>query len=269
MWSVWLVFCDCGFHSLCPLTDKDKRLIEASWWERLTGGKLRLIGAALLSKCLIQFPVDGWGSVPSMLLGLRRNCGRVNVPGNGSLLQKDLCTYCCILCLWPHSWPHSRPLLIHVSAGDCWTLMGKFAPCGDSSFLLAPGLLKVLFVFSKSLFPQPYRSSIIKSHWPPKSDFLGVLSPFARSSGWEICCFVLCLVAQLCPTLCDPMDCSPPGSFVHADSLSKNTGVGCHALLQGIFPTQGSNPGLPNCRQILYHLSHQGSPCRLGPCSLN
>ena len=34
----------------------------------------------------------------------------------------------------------------------------------------------------------------------------------------------------------------------------------CHALLQGIFPTQGSNPGLPHCRQILYHLSHQGSP---------
>ena len=50
------------------------------------------------------------------------------------------------------------------------------------------------------------------------------------------------LVTQLCPTLCDPMDCSPPGSFVHGDSLGKNTRVGCHALLQGIFPTQGSNP---------------------------
>jgi len=36
--------------------------------------------------------------------------------------------------------------------------------------------------------------------------------------------------------------------------------VGCHALLQGIFPTQGLNSGLPHCRQILYHLSHQGSP---------
>ena len=50
---------------------------------------------------------------------------------------------------------------------------------------------------------------------------------------------------------------SPPGSSVHGDSLGKNTGVGCHALLQGIFPTQGMNPGLPHCRQILYHLSHQ------------
>ena len=47
------------------------------------------------------------------------------------------------------------------------------------------------------------------------------------------------------------------------DFLGKNTGVGCHFLLQGIFPTQGLNPGLLHCRQKLYHLSHQGSPERL------
>ena len=64
------------------------------------------------------------------------------------------------------------------------------------------------------------------------------------------------LVTQSCPTLCDPMDCSPPGSSVHGDNPVKNTGVGCHSLLQGIFPTQGSNPGLLYCKQILYHLSH-------------
>ena len=71
---------------------------------------------------------------------------------------------------------------------------------------------------------------------------------------------VLCLVAQLCLTLCDPMDCSPPGSSVHGDSPGKNTGVGCHALLQGIFPIQGSNQGLLHGRQIPYQLSYQGSP---------
>ena len=49
-----------------------------------------------------------------------------------------------------------------------------------------------------------------------------------------------------CPTLCNPMDCIPPGSSVH--------GVGCSSLLQG------SNPGVLHCRQILYHLSHKGSP---------
>ena len=42
------------------------------------------------------------------------------------------------------------------------------------------------------------------------------------------------------------------------DSLGKNTGVGCHTLFQGMFPTWGSNPGLLHCRPILYHLSHQG-----------
>ena len=69
---------------------------------------------------------------------------------------------------------------------------------------------------------------------------------------------VLCLVAQFCPTLCDLMDRSPPGFSAHGDSPGMNTGVGCHSPLQGIFPTQGSNPGLPHFRRILYHLSHQG-----------
>ena len=67
-------------------------------------------------------------------------------------------------------------------------------------------------------------------------------------------------VSQLCLTLCNPMDCSPPGSSCLWDSPGKNTGVGCHALFQGIFPTQESNLGLPQCRQTRYHLSHQGSP---------
>ena len=64
-------------------------------------------------------------------------------------------------------------------------------------------------------------------------------------------------VAQLCLILCDPVNCSPWGSSVHGDSPGKNTGVGCHTLLQGIFPTQGSNPGFPHCTWILYHLRHQ------------
>ena len=57
-----------------------------------------------------------------------------------------------------------------------------------------------------------------------------------------------------------PHNCSLPGFSVLGDSLGKNTGAGCRALLQGIFPTQRSNPGLLHCRQILYLLSHQGSP---------
>ena len=91
---------------------------------------------------------------------------------------------------------------------------------------------------------------------------------WVRLMGFWICdkqapieaCAVLSLVAQLCPTLSDPTDCSPSGSSVHGDSPGKNTGVDSLSFLQGIFPTQGLNPGLLHCRQILYQLSYQGSP---------
>ena len=49
-------------------------------------------------------------------------------------------------------------------------------------------------------------------------------------------------------------------NWINLDYLQGNTGVGCRFLLQGIFPTQGSNPGLLHYRQIRYCLSHQGSP---------
>ena len=61
-------------------------------------------------------------------------------------------------------------------------------------------------------------------------------------------------VAQSSLTLCNPMDYTVHGI------VGQNTGVGSLSLLQGIFPTQGWNPGLPHCRWILYQLSHRGSP---------
>ena len=71
---------------------------------------------------------------------------------------------------------------------------------------------------------------------------------------------VLCFVTQSCLTLCNPWTIAHQAPSVRGDSPGKNSGVGCHAPLQGIFPSWGSNLGLPHCRQILYHLSHQGSP---------
>ena len=71
--------------------------------------------------------------------------------------------------------------------------------------------------------------------------------------------YVMCLVIHSCMILCDPMGWGLPGSSVNGDSPGKNTGVGCHALLQGIFPTQGLNPGFLHFRRVLYHLSQQGS----------
>ena len=63
-----------------------------------------------------------------------------------------------------------------------------------------------------------------------------------------------------CLTLCDPMDCSLPRLLCPWDFSGKNTGVGCHFLLQEIFPMKGLNPGLLHCRQMLYRLSHQENP---------
>ena len=84
------------------------------------------------------------------------------------------------------------------------------------------------------------------------------MNKFYHTLSMQLCC-VLCY-AWSCPTLCDPMNSSPPYSSVPGDSPGWNTGVGCHALLQGIFQSQGSNAGLPHCRQFLYHLCYLGGP---------
>ena len=80
---------------------------------------------------------------------------------------------------------------------------------------------------------------------------------FIYSFSMPVC---VCSVTQSCLTLCNPMDCSLLGSSVHGISQGRIPELGCHFLLQEIFPTQGLNLGLPHCRQLLYHLSHRGSP---------
>ena len=72
-------------------------------------------------------------------------------------------------------------------------------------------------------------------------------------------------LGNLCVCACSVMSESsrphrlqPTRFLCPQDSPGKNTGVGCHFLLQGIFPTQESNPGLLYCRQMIYSLSHQG-----------
>ena len=103
--------------------------------------------------------------------------------------------------------------------------------------------------------------------WPPacfcRQGHWNMATPIgahAARGSWH--CSVTCACALLSRqswlTLW-PRGCSPPGSSVHG-ILQARRRVGCHALLQGIFPTQGPSPGLPHCRRILYHLNQQGSP---------
>ena len=142
------------------------------------------MGRAVLSKSLIQFSVDGWGCVPSLFFDLRPNYGGGN-EDNGELLQKVLCIHRHTQCPRP-----CRPPSTHSSIRDSWTHIGKSGSVSCGLLLLYPGswCTKGLSVTSKSLFSQSCLSSIIKSHWPPKSNSLGDLSPSARPPGWEICC---------------------------------------------------------------------------------
>ena len=108
--------------------------------------------------------------------------------------------------------------------------------------------ISFLFTFMSIVSEAVLRDGLrIESH---KSGFsVSILTP----------CTMLCLVAQSCQTL-GPHGLWPTRSLCPWDSSGENTGVSCYALLQGIFPTQGSNPGLPHCGWILYQLSHEGSP---------
>ena len=83
---------------------------------------------------------------------------------------------------------------------------------------------------------------------------------FLKDQSWRIYAMILKLtvkekVAQSCLTLCDPH-----GLYSPWNSPDQNTKLGSFSPLQGIFPTQGSNPGLLYCMQMLYQLSHEGSP---------
>ena len=95
----------------------------------------------------------------------------------------------------------------------------------------------------------------------PRMEFTSHLSK--QTGPYNMCRFMICvcvcmLIAQSWPVLCDPMDCTHQAPLFM--EFSRQEYWSSHSLLLGIFLTQGSNPGLPQCRQILYHLSHQGSP---------
>ena len=101
----------------------------------------------------------------------------------------------------------------------------------------------ILFVLKHFESHQSYQWSTIKgSYWRSEMGTIcfRLLGKLCFVQSYLIHC-VPAKFLQLCPTLCDPMDFSLPGSSVHGDSPGKNTGVGCHALLQGIFLTQGLN----------------------------
>ena len=92
------------------------------------------------------------------------------------------------------------------------------------------------------------------------------LQVFSGDQKFQMCCLhtnkhmkVKVLVAQSCPTLCHPVDCSPPGSSVLGILQARILEWGAIPFSMGS-SRRGLNPGFPHCGQILYYLSHQGSP---------
>ena len=99
--------------------------------------------------------------------------------------------------------------------------------------------------------------------------YFSTLALHVKSYSFKLCCAVLCWVALSCLTLCELKDCRPPGLFCPWDSPGKNTAVGCCALFQGIFLTQGSNQCLLDWQVDSLPLHHLGSPEKCFLCPNN
>ena len=164
-------------------------------------------------------------------------------------------------------WPHGPTLLsMEFSRQEYWSGL-PFPSPGD---LPNPGIQPASlesFVLAGRFFttratweaPHPHKSLL---HTNKFSSIWLLSYRISKFLGLEPLTFVhfsaVCMLSRFCHVrLCNPMDCSPPGSSVHGDSPGKNTGVGCHTLLQGIFPTQGSNPRLLHLLHWQVGLRHQ------------
>ena len=160
---------------------------------------------------------------------------------------------------------HSRYL-----ANMCWShwqrwyqTWEKVAVCVLSRVWL---LVTPWTVFSRLLYPWGYpgentgvgcrylpQGIFPTQGWNPHLSYLLHWQSFTTSAPWKQSRSVVSDSLR-------PRGLSPTRLLRPWDSPGKNTGVGCHFLLQGVFPTQGSNSGLPHCSQMLWPLSHQGSP---------
>ena len=136
MWSDWLVYCDCAFHSVCPLMDKDKRLMEASWWRDWLWGKLGLVlmCGAMFSKSLIRLLLVGWAVFPLCCLTWSQTMVEVLKIMVTSFKRSDAVT----AALSAHNLAtgHHRPTPLPETPGHSWAYLGQFLM---GSLLLSPG----------------------------------------------------------------------------------------------------------------------------------
>ena len=195
MWSVWLVFRDCGFHSVCPLMAIRIR----SLWKLPDGrdwlkGKLGLVlmRGTMLRKSLTQFSVDGWGCVPSLLFDLRANYGGGN-EDNDDLLQRS-CARTATLCApnpaAGHHWPtpllepprYSWASLVHSLVGSLLLFPGSWCAgpwCAGFACALQESVSSFLCVSSGDSMVGLMAVSSKKAYAIPRSAAPGAPAPVA------------------------------------------------------------------------------------------
>ena len=135
-----------------------------------------------------------------------------------------------------------------------------------------PHLLSFIFIFSLLFVPPPkgtetvplilieflYPIHLVLTLWNSYFKITELTEKIPRVHFFYcVCvCVCVCISHSVVSDSFQPHRLQFPRLLCLWDSPGKKTGVGCHSILQGIFPTQGSNPGVLHCRQILYHLSH-------------
>ena len=135
---------------------------------------------------------------------------------------------------------HATENLLFYFIEHCFCSVAKLCPLFETPWIAARQA-SLSFTISQSLLKFMSIESVMLSHH-----------------------LIICCPLLLLPSIFPSIRVLRPWNF-----SGKSTGVGCQFLLQGIFPTQGLNPGLPHCRQTLYLLSHQGSPgCLVGSLNL-
>ena len=185
MWSVWLLFVIVVF------------ILSSLWGIRIRGlwtlpngrdwlwGKLGLVlmGGAMLSKSLIQFSVWGNAVIPPCCSTWDQTMVVVMKIMATSFKRSHACTVA--LCVPDPVADHCRPTpLLETPGHSEASLSQSFV----GSLLLSPGSLYAQGFVCQESISQSCGISVIKSHWPPKSNSLRVLSPFAKSPCWKICC---------------------------------------------------------------------------------
>ena len=201
-----------------------------------------------LPKMLYEFSAPSgnvWGPHPSILWPIRYNYAAA-----AKLLQS-----CLTLGDPIDSSPPGSPIpgilqartleWVAISFSNAWKWKVKVKSLSRARLLATPWTAAYQAPLSMGFSRQEYWSGV-----PLPSPRYNYIEPFIN----------VVWVTQSCRTLCDPMDCSPPGSSVNGILQARILQWVAILFSKGIFLTQGSNPGLLHCRQILYLLSHQESP---------